>query len=54
MKEIRRAFRINPKFEIEKIKSIFLEIYYINRYHNSYDDIIFLIYISIMDFYSIL
>ena len=56
MKEIRRASRINPNFEIEKIKSIFLEIYHIQKIkykHLGQDFIIFLIDRTVMDFYTI-
>jgi hypothetical protein len=53
MKEIRRASRINPNFEIEKIKSIFLEIYYILKKDNIPDYLIFIMDRSVMDFYTI-
>ena len=53
MKEIRRASRINPNFEIEKIKSIFLEIYYILKKENRPDYLIFTMDRSVMDFYTI-
>ena len=56
MKEIRRASRINPNFEIEKIKSIFLKIYYIQKIRYKHLEqyiVIFLMYKTVMDFYTI-
>ena len=52
-KEIRRASRINKTFEIEKIKSIYLQIYYISEKLYDMDYLIFSMYRTVMDFYTI-
>jgi len=55
MKEIKKAYKINPFFEINNIKSIFLEIYDITKtfYEKEDDDIIFSMSRTVMDFYTI-
>ena len=56
MKEIKKAYKINSFFEINNIKSIFLEIYDITKtfYEKEDDDyIIFNMSRTVMDFYTI-
>ena len=56
MKEIYKASKVNPLFNIEKIKSIYLKIYDITKklyiYKIDYNYIIFIMDRSVMDFYT--
>ena len=55
IKEFNKVFLLYPMFNIEKIKSIFLEIYFITKkmYKNNYDYTIFSMDRTVMDFYSV-